>query len=204
MKITEVNPNDKNWRHFLRVSHRVYQNFPNWICPLNHDILEVFNPKINPAFTDGEAKSWVLYDDDGQPAGRIAAFIDHGRNRKLSNPIGGIGFFECIPDGTYAHALFETATAYLKAFGVDLIEGPVNFGERDKFWGLLANSFDQMPLYHENYNPPYYLDFWLKEGFMPFEQILTLKGQVSRVQGDRMERIAQRVKSRYRAEVRNF
>jgi hypothetical protein len=39
--------------------------------------------------------------------------------------------------------------------GVEGMNGPINFGEKDKFWGLLVEGFKN-PSYQENYNPSYY------------------------------------------------
>lgn len=44
------------------------------------------------------------------------------------------------------------------------MDGPINFGERDKFWGLLIDGFSQ-PLYAMNYNPPYYRALFENYGF---------------------------------------
>jgi hypothetical protein len=45
------------------------------------------------------------------------------------------------------------------------MEGPINFGERDKFWGLLTEGFELEPNYLANYNFPYYKDFFENYGF---------------------------------------
>ena len=36
------------------------------------------------------------------------------------------------------------------------MDGPINFGERDKWWGLLVEGFDKEPMYGMAFNPPYY------------------------------------------------
>ncbi len=36
---------------------------------------------------------------------------------------------------------------------MEAMDGPINFGERDKFWGLLIEGFIE-PLYGMNYNFP--------------------------------------------------
>jgi hypothetical protein len=35
--------------------------------------------------------------------------------------------------------------------GMEAMDGPINFGERDKFWGLLIEGFIE-PLFGMNYN----------------------------------------------------
>ncbi len=203
MKVIQVNPK-KDWQLFHKAPHIVYKDNPYWIAPLESDINNVFNPEANKTFDDGEAQCFVLLDDEEQPAGRIAAFIDHGRNNKLAYPIGGIGFFECINDQDAAFLLFESALEYLSQFGVKVIEGPVNFGERDKFWGLLSNCYDKAPLYQENYHPPYYFKFFEAWGFKKFEQILTRKSRIDELPYQRLAKIAQRVRSRVDVETEKF
>jgi hypothetical protein len=47
------------------------------------------------------------------------------------------------------------------------MDGPINFGERDRWWGLVVEGF-QSPLYCMNYNPPYYKDLFETYGFQLF------------------------------------
>ncbi|MFM8449828.1 MAG: hypothetical protein ACKOAY_06955, partial [Haliscomenobacter sp.] len=193
----------KTWRLFFQVAHRIYKHDPNWITPLEMDIRNVFDPEKNTAWKNGSARLFVLLDESGVPAGRVAAFIDHEANTSQPYPLGGIGYFECIEQPDYAAALFAEATRYLQSQGAKVIEGPVNFGERDKFWGLLVKGFDP-PLYQENYNPPYYQEFFLREGFIPYEQILTYVGDSANISFDRLGAIAKRLKERQPVAVKSL
>ena len=47
---------------------------------------------------------------------------------------------------------------------MEAMDGPINFGERDKFWGLLIEGFSE-PLYAMNYNAPYYKELFENYGF---------------------------------------
>ncbi len=194
MQIIEVT-DKKTWKLFHKVPHLIYKNDPDWICPLEKDVQNVFRPKKNKAFQKGEAICYVLLDGK-KPVGRIAAFIDGARNEKQDFPTGGIGFFECIEDEKAAFLLFQTAENYLIERGAKAIDGPINFGERDKFWGLYVKG-NGAPYYQENYNPAYYEKFFLNWGFQPYEQILSFMGKVSDVDIDRISRIAQISKKRY-------
>jgi hypothetical protein len=54
---------------------------------------------------------------------------------------------------------------------MEAMDGPINFGERDKFWGLVIEGFIE-PLYGMNYNFPYYKDLFENYGFkIYFEQL---------------------------------
>ncbi|MCZ6521470.1 MAG: hypothetical protein O6848_08260, partial [Bacteroidetes bacterium] len=53
----------------------------------------------------------------------------------------------------------------------EAMDGPINFGERDKWWGLLVKGFDIDPNYCTPYNFPYYREFFEDNGFKTyFEQ----------------------------------
>lgn len=203
MKIVQV-ASKTDWKHFHRVPHHVFKDNPFWIAPLESDINNVFDPSQNRAFQDGEAQCFIIFDGQKQAVGRIAAFIDHKRNKSLPYPIGGIGFFECVDNQEYAFALFEAARDYLSTFRVKAIDGPINFGERDKFWGLLSNCYDKDPLFQENYHPPYYFNFFEAWGFEKLEQILTRKAPIVNLPYERVKKIAERLLSRGRVRTEKF
>jgi hypothetical protein len=75
-----------------------------------------------------------------------------------------MGFFESINDQKAAFLLFDTARDWLKSKGMQAMEGPINFGENDKWWGLLVDGF-KPPSLGMNYNPPYYQQFFENYGF---------------------------------------
>ncbi len=165
MRIFEVN-SDADKKEFLEMAVRLYKNEKNWIRPLDKDMLGIFEPETNKLFRQGgKAKRWLLKNDSGEAVGRISAFI-HPK-WKESQPTGGMGFFECINDQDAAFLLMDTAKAWLEEQGMEAMDGPVNFGERDKWWGLLVDGF-----YPPNYNMPwnfsYYKDFFEQYGFRIF------------------------------------
>ena len=65
----------------------------------------------------------------------------------------------------------DTARNWLQARGMEAMDGPINFGENDNFWGLLIQGFTH-PAVGMNYNPNYYQSLFENYGFnMYFEQI---------------------------------
>jgi len=153
---------------FLKMPLSIYKNDPHWIRPLDKDILEVFDKNKNKAFRFGKLQRWVLKVDDGKLIGRVAAFVNSKyKNKGDDVPVGGVGFFECIDDKYAANLLFDTSKNWLKEQGMEAMDGPVNFGERDRWWGLLTMGFTQ-PLYCMNYNLPYYQSLFEGYGFKPF------------------------------------
>ena len=153
---------------FLQVALNLYKNDPNWIRPLDKDINDVFNPKKNKAFRTGEAVRWILKDDAGNLTGRIAAFVQKKyKNKGDEIPVGGIGFFECINDQQAADMLLDAAKHWLRQKGMQAMDGPINFGERDRWWGMVTEGF-KPPIYLMNYNPPYYKTLFENYGFKVF------------------------------------
>jgi hypothetical protein len=152
---------------FLELPIFIYKGDPNWIRPLNKDIEEVFDQKKNKAFRFGKLQRWLLH-KDGQCIGRIAAFVNKKYKSKGDDvPVGGVGFFECVEDEAAAFLLFDTAKKWLASEGMEAMDGPINFGERDRWWGLVVKGFIE-PLYCMNYNPPYYQQFFENYGFQIF------------------------------------
>lgn len=163
MRIEEVT-NKAAEDEFLDVARLIYKNDPNWVCPLDKDIRGVFTPEENPFWKHGEAIRWLLYADDNKPIGRIAAFIDHNALKDGDQPTGGCGFFECKNDQEAANLLFDTAKKWLESKDIEAMDGPINFGETDRYWGLLVDGFTS-PAYRIAYNPPYYQQLFENYGF---------------------------------------
>ncbi len=151
-------------KEFLQLPVRLYKNEKNWIRPLDKDIEEVFDPQKNKLFRNGECIRWILTDERKRTAGRVAAFIDKKAAVNNDQPTGGMGFFECIDDKSAAFMLFEQCKKWLQERGMEAMDGPVNFGDRDKWWGLLAEGFFE-PNYCMPYNFLYYRDFFEEYGF---------------------------------------
>ncbi|HAO05236.1 MAG: hypothetical protein IPO46_07860 [Chitinophagaceae bacterium] len=153
---------------FINVAVQLYQKDANWIRPLDKDINDIFDDKKNKAFRFGSLQRWVLQDNSGKLLGRIAAFVNSKyKNKGDEMPVGGMGFFECTNNQDAANLLLDTAKKWLQDKGMQAMDGPINFGERDKWWGLVTSGF-QEPLYCMNYNPPYYRILLENYGFKVF------------------------------------
>src|SRR6478609_4325947 len=160
MQISEVKTAG-DIREFLELPVRLYKDEPNWIRPLDNDVEAVFDDKKNKTFRHGECIRWILKDDHNKVIGRIAAFVDQKTmNKGNDQPTGGLGFFECINDKQAAFLLFDKGKEWLKEKGMEAMDGPINFGNRDRWWGLLIEGHDREPNYQCNYNFTYYKDFF--------------------------------------------
>ena len=142
-------------REFLEFPVRLYAGDPNYVRPLDQDIETVFNREKNKYFRHGELIRWLLVDGAGKTLGRVAAFVNERTAHTFAQPTGGMGFFDCVDDQAAADMLLNGCRAWLLARGMQAMDGPINFGDRDQWWGLLIDNFGP-PLYTQNYNKPYY------------------------------------------------
>tara|TARA_Y100000589_G_scaffold328039_1_gene371223 strand:+ start:45352 stop:46512 length:1161 start_codon:yes stop_codon:yes gene_type:complete len=149
---------------FHKLPFDIYAHDKNWIPHIKQDIEKLFDPKKNPLLKTGKAKRWLLT-KNGKVIGRIAAFVNPKYSKQFKHNTGGLGFFECINDYDAAKLLFDTAINWLKEHDMEVADGPINFGEKNMFWGLLVENFTDPNSYGMNYNPPYYQDFFEKYGF---------------------------------------
>lgn len=170
MKILEVN-SPSTRKLFLDVVKDIYRNDSVYVRPLDVEIESIFNPSLNTFYKHGKAIRWILQDEHNKTIGRVAAFINEKKAYTFEQATGGMGFFECINDKKAAHLLMDTARNWLQEQGMEAMDGPINFGENDNFWGLLVYGFTH-PAVGMNYNPPYYQEFFESYGFKTyFEQV---------------------------------
>lgn len=144
---------------------KLYANDSNYIRPIDQEVRDVFNPEINRVFNEegSEVIRWILR-NNGKVIGRIAAFVNGRTCHKEQQPTGGCGFFDCIDDQKAANTLFNAAKEWLEKRGMEAMDGPVNFGERDKNWGVLIDGFEQQN-YGMFYNASYYQRLFENYGF---------------------------------------
>lgn len=191
MQIIEVN-NKKLQREFLELPLKIYRDDHNWIRPLDDDIEGVFDPKKNKLFRKGEAIRWILKDDQGEIIGRVASFINSKTAKSSDLLTGGMGFFECTNNKEAAFMLFDQCRNWLLKSNMEAMDGPINFGERDKWWGLLVDGFVE-PNYCMPYNAPYYKtifeDYGFKTYFNQYTYSIPVQTQLSENDIKKVERI---------------
>jgi len=169
MKIIEVTTEAQR-KEFITFPKKLYKGDSFWVCPLDKETEGVFDPSKNYVFSHGEAARWILAGDDNRTIGRVAAFIDRQRAKVYSLPVGGMGFFEVIESKEAAFMLFDVARKWLTDRGMEAMDGPINFGENDNYWGLLVEGFTH-PGFGMPYNKKYYRSYFEEYGFRTyFEQ----------------------------------
>lgn len=69
------------------------------------------------------------------------------------------------------------------------MDGPINFGENDSFWGLLIEGFSP-PSYGMNYHHPYYKNLFNQYGFIALYEQITNHLNVTKPFPERFTKIA--------------
>ena len=173
---------------FHDLPSRINAGDPNWIKPLFTDVESVFTPSSNTLFRTGEAVRWLLKDAGGITAGRVAAFYSKKIAGAGKEPVGSMGFFECINNSEAAAVLFDACRLWLAERGMKVMEGPVNFGDRDRWWGLLVDGF-LPPNYCMPYNPPYYKALFEDYGFKNYFEQYTYHSSITDANMDEVIKI---------------
>ena len=202
MKLVEVK-DKKTVSDFTKLPFSIYKNDPNWIPHITQEIEEIFDRDKNPYFKHGDCIRWVLYNDANKPIGRVAAFINDRVAHTFEQPTGGMGFFECIEDKQAAITLFDACKNWLAGKSMKAMDGPINFGEKDRFWGLLSEGRDKPATYTMNYHPAYYRAFFEDYGFSNYYEQIVYRRSVNDPPNQRLVGLAERVMrdSNYRFET---
>ncbi|QZE15589.1 hypothetical protein K4L44_07075 [Halosquirtibacter laminarini] len=168
--IESIDPTDlKKVEEFILFAKKIYQDHPLWGHPLDIDVEKHILPSKNQMLQNGHFTLWLVRDNKNNIMARIAAFAPN------NSTIGKIGFFESIDNLEVSSLLFNTAKRWMLSKGMKAIEGPVNFGMRDEFWGCLVEG-EHPPVYNMPYNPPYYKNLFESFGFLNyFDQITYLR-----------------------------
>jgi hypothetical protein len=165
---------------FHKIPFIIYKDDKNWIPHLKQDVEKVFDKDKNKLFSEGgKVIRWILKDSNGNLIGRVAAFINPKTAHTFKQPTGGMGFFECINDEKAAFILFDACKNWLQKLGMEAMDGPINFGEKNMFWGLLVENFTDINSYGMNYNLPYYRNLFEKYGFQTYYEQWMYKRDLS-------------------------
>jgi GNAT superfamily N-acetyltransferase len=192
-------------RAFLSFPWKVYQDNPYWVPPILSERMEFTDPDHNPFFKHAEVDFFMAVRGD-DIVGTISAFTDERHNQFQNENIGFFGFFEVLEDQEAAQALLKTAADWARDRGHTALRGPGQFTTNDEC-GLLVEGFDDRPRILMTYNPPYYMEYLEANGFSKSLDLwayhLKTEDFMDHV-GERMERLADRIKKRRNITVRRI
>lgn len=196
--------NRKDVHRFIEFPFKIYRNDPNWVPPLWMDMKFQLNRVKNPFFEHSEADFFLAYQGD-QVVGRVAAIQNRRFNAYHHTKNAQFYYFDCIDDFEVASALFERVFDWARERSLDTLIGPKGFGVLDGY-GMLVSGFDQPSMMTMmNHNPPYYLPFMERLGFVKEVDFISTRIEMADFHlPERIHRIAAWAEKRGGIKVHNF
>lgn len=181
-------------KKFTKFPYSHYSGDKYWVAPLLIEQKKLLDTQKNPFFKNAEIALFNAFHNDN-PAGRIAAVIDHRYNDYHNAKTGMFGFFECIHNQATADLLFKVAEGWLKDRGIKNVIGPTNPGLMDVI-GILVDGFDKYPAILMPYNKSYYDELIKNAGYQKEVDLFAYDVNQDSVDRDRANRATEIVKKR--------
>ncbi len=197
----ELIRNKSSLREFIHFPWQVYRGDPNWIPPLLIEQRFLFNKAKHPFYAHGDVQPFLAH-RNGRVVGRIAAIVNRAHNEFHHDTVGFFGFFESVNDNEVAGALFKAAEDFVKANGLTILRGPMNFSTNEEC-GLLYEGLNQPPAVMMTYNPRYYIRLLEDAGFEKAKDLLAYKMTQSDL-SERLQRMGPVIEKRLHLHVRRI
>lgn len=187
-------------KSFIELPYKLYRRDPNWIAPLRSEQWSQFDAQRNPMLEHCEYALFLLM--DGEPVGRISAFVDRLAVEGWHDPIGLFGSYECVVRGEGPRLLLQAARNWLLDRGMRKMRGPWSFASQE--WGLVLEGFTPPPVIMAPYNPPEYNQDLTDFGLAKAKDLLVYVADVREGYQfpERYLNITDRVQKRYGVKVR--
>jgi GNAT superfamily N-acetyltransferase len=184
---------------FLRYPFERYRDDPHWVPPLLIDERRKFDPRKNPFYRHARVDLF-LAGRDGRVVGRVAAIDDDNHNATHDDNLLFFGFFEA-EDRQAAEALLDKVEERARELGRDAVRGPANHSMNDGA-GFQMDAFDTDPYVMMPHNPPEYPRWVEAAGYRKVKDLYAWRFESSRELGERIGRLAERVRRRQPLTVR--
>lgn len=192
----------KELKEFVKFPFQIFKNNPYWIPPIISEELDTFDQEKNPAFEQAEARFFMAYKNE-QPAGRIAAIINHTEINKQQLKKMRFGWFDVIDDIQVTQALLDKVHEIGKKNLLEFVEGPVGFSNLDKV-GVMTDGFDQLGTSLTWYSQPYYKDHLSQLGYLPEKKFIESYFYFGDVDNKNFDRFAKIIETKYHFKALNF
>jgi hypothetical protein len=150
---------------FHALARQVYANDPMWV-PQSE-------PSLSALFSS-DASRWaqpLLLLQDDAPMARAVAILNSGAFNDQDQPVGYIGYFECLKQHPQAGiAVLAAAEQLLRQQGATTVQAP---RVDNMLMGLVMDRFDLPQTILTTHNPPYYADILLAGGYHIREKLYT-------------------------------
>ncbi len=188
---------------FHELPFRIYEDYPQWAPPFRSEIESIFDKQQNPFFEKGECERFLVK-KGGRVVGRFAVMNTPSRDQVLDPTMGGIGFIEMENDSALAQAIINFAKGWHRKRDYRAMQGPINFGENDTYWGLLVENYEEPPVYGMFYHPPYYKELLEQTGAEKLDDHWSYKRAFDKPIPERMQKITNRIESRSNVSLRSL
>jgi len=148
---------------FLTFPWRIYREDPLWVPPLLQERRKLIDPQRGKFFQDGYAELFIAW-KDRKSVGTLSCAEDQSATRSHGFGECLLGFFECVEDYPAAEALFDRATVWAQAHGLERLRGTYNL-DREDSRGILFEGRDRPPAVYCGHTAPYYPAFFERYGF---------------------------------------
>ena len=201
LQIKEVR-SKKELKSFVTYPFALYKDSPYWVPPIIKEELDSFNPSINPAFKQAEAR-YFLAIKNKRIAGRIAAIVNRLEIRELGLSKMRFGWMDFEDDPEVSKALLDKVAEIGKSQSLEYMEGPMGFSNLDKV-GVLTEGFDHIGSMITWYNYPYYQKHLQDYGMTVEKEYIESKFPMSNVDPAHFTRIQEVIRKRYHLRSLNF
>jgi len=203
MNIIQIDlANRKQVRDFLRLPALIYRDIPQWVPPLEGDERARLDERRYPFYKHSLAAFFLAY-QDALPVARLAVLDNRRYNEYNHEKTAFFYLFESVPDPEYANRLFQLASDWARARGLNKILGPKGFTALDGL-GMLIKGFERRPALGLPYNPPYYPSLVEEMGFEKAHDIVSgYMGEDSKFP-DRIHELAALIQERRGLHIARF
>lgn len=132
---------------------------------------------------------YFLAEKEGRIAGRIASIFNRRHREFQHEDAGFFGFFESENDPEVAGALLDAASGDLKAKGMAVMRGPMNFSTNEEC-GFLLEGFDSSPMLMMPYTPLYYNDLMEQQGLQKAKDLYAFIYEIKEALPEKVLRVA--------------
>jgi len=172
---------------FIELSYSLYKNYPHYVPQLRKELRDQFSRK-NPFFMHASVKYFVA-EEEGRIVGRVCSIINQRHREIHQEDTGFFGFFEAENDREVAKALLDAVAADLRAGGMKIMRGPMNFSTNEEC-GFLIEGYDEHPMIMTPYTPPYYNDLMEACGMEKSKDLYAFIHQVQERLPEKVLRVA--------------
>jgi hypothetical protein len=129
---------------FVKAGYEVFGSDPHWVPPLELMLRERLHPDKDPFHRHAEVALFTAW-KHGKLVGRTSATVDQSWLSTWQDQTGHFGYFDTIDDVDVARALLGAAQDWLRARGMQRMNGPMSLSANHDV-GILIDGFEHPPV----------------------------------------------------------